>query len=60
MPWFLWGDLMANAPIRLVLLSSLVVLVGQEKYMEEMIENNRINKRFSSLDQRLRAAAEGL
>ena len=38
----------------------LVVLVGQEKYMEEMIENNRINKRFSSLDQRLRAAAEGL
>jgi exodeoxyribonuclease V alpha subunit len=38
----------------------LVVLVGQEKYLEEMIENNRINKRFSSLDQRLRAAAEGL
>lgn len=31
----------------------LVVLVGQEKYMEEMIENNKIDKRFSALDYRL-------
>lgn len=31
----------------------LVVLVGKEKYMEEMIENNKINKRFSALDYRL-------
>jgi exodeoxyribonuclease V alpha subunit len=38
----------------------LVVLVGQEKYLEEMIENNRIDKRFSALDHRLRAAVEGL
>ena len=32
----------------------LVVLAGQEKYMEEMIGNNKINKRFSALDHRLR------
>ncbi|HHZ01172.1 MAG TPA: ATP-binding domain-containing protein, partial [Tissierellia bacterium] len=38
----------------------LVVLVGQEKYLEEMIENNRIDKRFSALEHRLRAAVEGL
>ncbi len=31
----------------------LVVLVGKEKYMEEMIENNKINKRYSALDYRL-------
>lgn len=31
----------------------LVVLVGKEKYMEEMIENNKINKRYSALDHRL-------
>jgi exodeoxyribonuclease V alpha subunit len=36
----------------------LVVLVGKEKYMEEMIENNKINKRFSALDYRLRSAVE--
>lgn len=36
----------------------LVVLVGQEKYMEEMIENNKIDKRFSALDYRLRNAVE--
>lgn len=31
----------------------LVVLVGQEKYMEKMIENNKIDKRFSALNHRL-------
>lgn len=36
----------------------LVVLVGQEKYMEDMIENNKIDKRFSALDYRLRSAVE--
>jgi exodeoxyribonuclease V alpha subunit len=36
----------------------LVVLVGQEKYMEEMIENNKIDKRFSALDYRLKSAVE--
>ncbi len=36
----------------------LVVLVGQEKYMEEMIENTKIDKRFSALDYRLRNAVE--
>ncbi len=36
----------------------LVVLVGKEKYMEEMIENNKIDKRFSALDYRLRNAVE--
>jgi len=36
----------------------LVVLVGQEKYMEEMIENNKIDKRFPALDYRLKSAVE--
>ncbi len=36
----------------------LVVLVGQEKYMIEMIENNKIDKRFSALDYRLKSAVE--
>ncbi len=36
----------------------LVVLVGQEKYMYEMIENNKIDKRFSALDYRLKSAVE--
>ncbi len=36
----------------------LVVLVGQEKYMEEMIENTKIDKRYSALDHRLRNAVE--
>ena len=36
----------------------LVVLVGQEKYMEEMIENTKIDKRYSALDYRLRNAIE--
>ena len=36
----------------------LVVLVGQEKYMEEMIENNKIDKRFSAIDYRLRSELE--
>jgi exodeoxyribonuclease V alpha subunit len=36
----------------------LVVLVGQEKYMEEMIENNKIDKRFSALDYRLKSTVE--
>ena len=36
----------------------LVVLVGQERYMEEMIKNNKIYKRFSALDYRLKSAVE--
>ena len=36
----------------------LVVLAGQEKYMEEMIENNKIDKRFSALDYRLRTVGQ--
>jgi len=36
----------------------LVVLAGQEKYMEEMIENNKIDKRFSALDHRLRTVGQ--
>ena len=36
----------------------LVVLAGKEKYMEEMIENNKINKRYSALDYRLRTVAD--
>lgn len=32
----------------------LVVLVGKEKYMEEMIQNNKIDKRYSALDYRLK------
>lgn len=36
----------------------LVVLVGKEKYMEEMIENNKIDKRFSALDYRLASTVE--
>ena len=36
----------------------LVVLVGQEKYMEEMIENNKIDKRFSALDYRLKSVGQ--
>lgn len=35
-----------------------LVLVGQEKYMEDMIDNNKIDKRFSALDYRLRSAVE--
>ena len=38
----------------------LVVLVGQEKYMEEMIENTKIDKRFSALDYRLKSVVEGI
>ena len=34
----------------------LVVLVGFEKYMKNMIENNKIDKRFSALDYRLHSA----
>lgn len=36
----------------------LVVLVGREKYMEDMIKNNKINKRYSALDYRLESAIE--
>ena len=36
----------------------LVVLVGQEKYMEEMIQNNKINRRFSALDKRLESVGQ--
>ena len=38
----------------------MVVLVGQEKYMEEMIENTKIDKRFSALDYRLKSVVEGI
>ena len=38
----------------------LVVLVGQEKYMAEMIQNNKIDMRFSALDYRLKTAVEGI
>lgn len=34
----------------------LVVLVGFEKYMKDMVDNNRIDKRFSALDYRLHSA----
>lgn len=33
---------------------NLVVLVGQEKYLHMMIENNRITKRYSALDKKIR------
>ena len=33
---------------------NLVVLVGQEKYLKMMIENNRISNRYSSLDLKIR------
>lgn len=35
----------------------LVVLVGIEKYMQDMINNNKIAKRYSALDYRLSSAA---
>ncbi|MDW5299478.1 MAG: ATP-dependent RecD-like DNA helicase [Sedimentibacter sp.] len=34
----------------------LVVLVGFEKYMKDMVDNNKIDKRFSALDYRLHSA----
>jgi len=34
----------------------LVVLVGVEKYMQDMINNNKIDKRYSALDHRLNSA----
>ncbi len=33
----------------------LVVLVGEEKYLKSMIRNNRIAKRYSSLDYKIRS-----
>lgn len=33
----------------------LVVLVGEEKYLKSMINNNRISKRYSSLDYKIRS-----
>ncbi|WP_019229235.1 ATP-dependent RecD-like DNA helicase [Sedimentibacter sp. B4] len=36
----------------------LVVLVGIEKYMRDMVNNNKIDKRYSALDYRLRSAVE--
>jgi exodeoxyribonuclease V alpha subunit len=36
----------------------LVVLVGIEKYMCDMVSNNKIDKRYSALDYRLRSAVE--
>ncbi|MDF2616213.1 MAG: ATP-dependent RecD-like helicase, partial [Sedimentibacter sp.] len=36
----------------------LVVLVGIEKYMRDMVSNNKIDKRYSALDYRLRSAVE--
>lgn len=33
---------------------NLVVLVGEEKYLKAMIKNNRITKRYSSLDTKIR------
>jgi len=35
---------------------NLVVLVGFEKYMKDMIDNNKIDRRFSALDYRLHSA----
>ena len=32
----------------------LVVLVGEERYLQSMINNNRITKRYSSLDTKIR------
>lgn len=37
---------------------TLVVLVGMEKYMKDMINNNKIDKRYSALDYRLKSAIE--
>ena len=34
----------------------LVVLVGMERYVQEMISNNKIDKRYSALDYRLSSA----
>ncbi|MEL7649451.1 MAG: ATP-dependent RecD-like DNA helicase [Sedimentibacter sp.] len=36
----------------------MVVLVGIEKYMRDMVNNNKIDRRFSALDYRLRNAVE--
>ena len=36
----------------------LVVLVGIEKYMRDMIDNNKIDRRYSALDYRLRSAVD--
>ncbi len=33
---------------------NLVVLVGEERYLRTMISNNRIAKRYSSLDYKIR------
>ena len=33
---------------------NLVVLVGEEKYLSMMIKNNRITKRYSALDKKIR------
>jgi len=35
---------------------NLVVLVGNEKYMKDMVDNNKIDRRFSALDYRLHSA----
>lgn len=37
---------------------SLVVLVGQEKYIELMVKNNKIDDRYSALDMRLKQVKE--
>lgn len=37
---------------------SLVVLVGQEKYIEFMVKNNKIDDRYSALDMRLKQVKE--
>ena len=36
----------------------LVVLVGEEKFLHMMIQNNRITKRYSSLDRKIREYIE--
>ena len=38
--------------------SKLVVLVGSEKYLQKMIENNKSQKRYSSLDESIREGAK--
>jgi exodeoxyribonuclease V alpha subunit len=38
----------------------LVILVGGEKYLRRMVDNNRITKRYSALDRRMREILSGL
>lgn len=38
--------------------SKLVVLVGSERYLQKMIENNKSQKRYSSLDESIREGAK--